>query len=258
MAYERDDELRLEEEIVDDNEPDQMGNYIDQLAADYLSYAPGYPVTDWRKPPRPKSARFMRPRCRVTPDGSGGAPLTRPSSAPAGRRPAKTERYRESGQRRWPTEAKKIRPTVETSDGDPLRRYLPNNQPEWTGELWRRTLRRPGLEIQDPSYHWVAQRGIRDIHEEWQQPRPPQKRRPHSARAGSSSRNAMPYAGGTANWKVALPKSARKESTELLDKPLSTGKMSLTHFSGRRYTFSQEPRYLEWDEYVHTLDLPRT
>ena len=31
---------------MDDNEPDQMGNYIDQLAADYLSYAPGYPVTD--------------------------------------------------------------------------------------------------------------------------------------------------------------------------------------------------------------------
>lgn len=262
------DEWRSEATYERTYAPDTF-DYIEQLAADYLSYAPGYPIQDWRKPPRPKSASYMRPRCRVTPDGSGGAPLQRPTSAPAGgrRRQPKTERWRESGMTRWPKESDKMPVASEASDGDPLRRLLPSQQPDWTSELWKRSLRRPGVDIQDPVHHEVGQRGVRelheewrDLHEEWQTPRPytPQAtapRRPQSARAGSF-RGSMPYAGATVNSKVALPR--RHNIKAWVERPVSTGKMSLTHFGGRRYHFCQKPRGLEWDEYVQKVDPSRT
>lgn len=228
--------------------------YLDALAQDYLSYAPGFPLQDWRKPPRPKSASYMRPMCRVSPDGSGGAPLQRPSSAPSGRHRSKTERWRESGMRRWPKEADKISHTRtmhpgEVPDGDPLRRHIEvPQQPDWTGELWVRSLRRPGVEIQDPAYHDVAQRGMRDLHEQWQVQTP---RRPHSARAGGS-RFTRPYCGATATGKVALPR--KHDSKDWVLRPVATGKMSMKHFEGKRYAFNQDPRYLEWEEYVRTIE----
>jgi len=211
---------------------------------------------DWHNP-RPKSARYMAPRCRMTPDGGGGAPLQRPCSAPAGRRPAKTERWRESGMRRWPKESDKTQHTSDPSDGDPLRRRPVEPQPNWTGELWTRSLRRPGMEIQDPAYHDVGQRGIREIQEEWQAPRP-QPKRPQSAREGNSfARSAMraPYGGSTATGKVALPR--RHNMQAWVERPVATGKMSLKHHHGARYTFSQEPRGLEWNEYVKNLNPAR-
>lgn len=212
-------------------------------------------LVDWRHPPRPKSARYMRPRCRVTPEGGGGAPLQRPSSAPAGRRAAKTERWRESGMTRWPKESDKTPHPTDTSDGDPLRRRMCSEQPNWNGELWKRSLRRHGMEIQDPAYHDVAQRGARDLHEEWQDvPRPP-PRRPMSARAGSS-RVPVPYCGSTTIGKVALP---RKHNIKAwVERPVSTGIMSMKHFDGQRYSFRQEPRFIEWEEYVRTLNPART
>lgn len=215
----------------------------------------GPTLEDWRHPPRPRSARYMRPRCRVTPDGGGGAPLQRPSSAPAGRRPPKTERWREAGMTRWPKESDKKHHASDPSDGDPLRRGVPE-QPNWTGELWIRSLRRPGMEIQDPSFHDVAQRGMRELHEEWQGTQRPQSpRRPQSARAGSS-RPPVPYGGSTTVGKVAIPRKHNMQAW--VERPVSTGKMSLKHFGGQRYTFSQEPRFINWEEYVQTINSART
>jgi len=209
-------------------------------------------LQDWRHPPRPKSARYMRPSHRFTPSGGGGAPLQRPSSAHSGRRPPKTERWRESGATRWPKESSKTRHSSDPSDGDPLRRGNPE-QPNWTGELWIRSLRRPGMEIQDPAYHDVAQRGMRELHEEWQgRPAP---RRPQSARA-RPSRVKVPYGGSTAVGEVALPR--KHDVKDWVERPVSTGKMSLKHFGGQRYTFNQEPRYLVWEEFTTTINPART
>jgi len=212
--------------------------------------ANGTSVLDAWKKDRPKSARYMRPKCRATPDGGGGAPLQRPTSAPSGRHRAKTERWRESGMTRWPKESDKIHHTSDPSDGDPLRRGCPK-QPDWTGELWTRSLRRPGVEIQDAAYYDVAQRGMRELHEEWQEPAP-SPRRPLSARAGYSPRGLVPYSGSTAIGRAALPR--RYNPREWVERPVATGKMSLNHFDGQRYKFSQEGRGLEWDEYLRMVN----
>eukprot|EP00427_Karlodinium_veneficum_P029522 CAMPEP_0169219580 /NCGR_PEP_ID=MMETSP1016-20121227/20051_1 /TAXON_ID=342587 /ORGANISM="Karlodinium micrum, Strain CCMP2283" /LENGTH=314 /DNA_ID=CAMNT_0009297651 /DNA_START=153 /DNA_END=1095 /DNA_ORIENTATION=+ len=122
-----------------------------------------------QKGQRPKKgAQYMAPQCRLTPDGAGGAPLSRPSSAPIGGRGrrAKTERWRESGIHRWPKEHEKIQQPSDPSDGDPLRRSG-NEQPSWCQELWVRSLRRPGLDMQDLVYSDAGQRGVRELHEEW-------------------------------------------------------------------------------------------
>lgn len=207
-------------------------------------------VTDWRSTPsRPRSARYMRPRCRVTPEGAGGAPLQRPTSAPAGRVPPKTERWRESGMTRWPKESDKTNHPSDRSDGDPFRRGIPE-QPCWQGELWIRSLRRPGVEIQDPAFHDVGQRGMREIHEEWQTPR-----RPMSARMGRG-RPAVPYGGKTTTGSAALPRQNRPK--EWVERPVAAGKMALSHLNGQRYTFSQEPRPLEWEDYLKTINQART
>lgn len=213
-------------------------------------------VRDWRKAARPKSASYMRPSSRVTPTGGGGAPLNRPSSAPAGRQPPKTERWRESGMTRWPRQSDKMHHASDTSDGDPLRRG-PAEQPGWTGELWIRSLRRPGVEIQDPQYHDVAQRGMREMHEEWQAPgpMPPSRRRPHSARGGYSltarGNGQVPYSGSTAIGKVALPR--KHDMKNWVERPVATGKMALTHLAGQRYGFSQATRGLIWEEYLRDV-----
>lgn len=291
MARERDKadlELqRLEAQLGQTHEPEPFENYIDspvvspshRMAADYLGLnTPGFPTqsdqislhavealrqmcensragqgpssSDWRST-RPKSARYMRPRCRVTPDGGGGAPLQRPASAPSTRRPPKTERWRESGLSRWPKESDKVKYANDPSDGDPLRRTLPK-QPRWEGELWTRSLRRPGVQIQDPAFHDVAQRGMRELHEEWQAA--PMPNRPQSARI-DKTRPKLPYGGSTTTGKVAIPRRHNQEAW--IEKPVSTGKMALSHFQGQRYAFRQEPRHLDWDEYQNVMKLPQ-
>jgi len=236
-----------------------QGDMISLQQVEALRLAP--PNMDWRKKARPKSASYMRPRCRLTPDGGGGAPLTRPTSAPVGRRPApKTERWRESGLTRWPKESAKTHHRSDPSDGDPLKRG-PAKQPHCTGELWTRSLRRPGLEIQDPTFQDAAQRGVREMHEEWQEPRPMPafpSRRPHSARAGSSQRGicrtgpAVPYSGSTAIGEASLPR--KHNVKDWIERPVATGTMSLTHHAGQRYTWDQKPRPLEWKEYLKSMD----
>jgi len=230
-------------------------------------------LLDWRKPARPKSASYMRPKCRMTPDGAGGAPLQQPAIAASLNRqsPPKTERWRESGLTRWPKEAeKKVHPT-DPSDGDPLRRGEPE-QPGWTGELWIRSLRRPGLEIQDPAYHDVAQRGMRELHEQWKDTAP---RRPHSARAGSGrphsaragsgngpstghplTNQKVPYGGSTAIGAMATPR--RHNEKAWVERPVAVGKMALAHHGGQRYAFNQECRYLEWKDYEQNINPSRT
>lgn len=242
-------------------DPDEAGDRIENFGLNQVEAlramcehnraGRGPALVDWRRQARPRSARYMRPRCRVTPDGAGGAPLVRPSSAPSTRRPGppKTERWRESGLKRWPKESEKIQHPSDPSDGDGLRRGHPE-QPNWNGELWIRSLRRDGIQIQDPSYHDVAQRGVRELQEEWQAPRP-QPRRPQSARAGYT-RQPVPYGGSTTGAKVALRRN--HDPKDWIERPVATGKMSLTHMKGQRYIMSQEPRYLQWEEYIRSVN----
>jgi hypothetical protein len=62
----------------------------------------------------------------------------------------------------------------------------------------------------------------------------------------------MAYNGGNTNWKVAIPHKPNPQDWVM--RPVSTGKMSQKHFGGRRYTFNKSPRFLEWNEYVATVD----
>lgn len=192
-----------------------------------------------------KGARYMAPRCRVTPDGAGGAPLSRPSSAPIGGRGrvSKTERWREAGLQRWPKEFDKVQQMSDPSDGDPLRRKG-SEQPTWCQELWIRSLRRPGLEIQDLVYDDAGQRGVRELHEEWT------RMRPVSAR--SIQETVVPYSGSTSRAHAAMPQ--KKNARAWVERPVSTGKVSLQHMGGKRYAFNKEPRYLEWNEYLQLVN----
>lgn len=202
-----------------------------------------------QKGQRPKKgAQYMAPQCRLTPDGAGGAPLSRPSSAPIGGRGrrAKTERWRESGLHRWPKEHEKIQQPSDPSDGDPLRRSG-NEQPTWCQELWVRSLRRPGLDMQDLVYSDAGQRGVRELHEEWVH------QRPVSAR--SITQTMVPYNGSTSRSKAAIPQ--RRNIQAWVERPVSTGKFSLEHMGGRQYAFKTEPRYLEWQEYLTLVNSVR-
>jgi hypothetical protein len=201
---------------------------------------------------RPRGgAKYMAPRCRLTPDGAGGAPLSRPSSAPSGgrSRPAKTERWRETGHRRWPKEYEKTTQPSDPSDGDPMRR-CGQEQPFWCQELWIRSLRRPGVDMQDLVYDEAGQRGVRELHEEWTYHRPGYER-PVSARSITRTTN-VPFSGSTSRAKAAIRQ--KREAQAWIERPVSTGKASLTHMGGKRYEFNHEPRYLEWQEYIKLIN----
>lgn len=201
---------------------------------------------------RVSSPAYMPPQCRLVPEGNGGAPLSsarsctprsRPSSAPAGGRQArsgdswrgreaKTERWRETGHVRWPQRADEVVKAKPPSDGDPISRGVPE-QPNWTGELWIRSLRRPGLmELQEAARAYTNL-GIETIQQEWASDPPP------------PWVDAVPYGGATTSAKTAIPHS--KNNEQWVDKPVSTGKMALNHMNGQRYRFNMKSRGLDPD-----------
>lgn len=112
------------------------------------------------------------------------------------------------------------------------------------------------MEIQDLAFHDVAQPGMRGLHEEWQGRRPHSARQPRSRAPLNITCTTVPFSGATSGGKVALPR--KKNDKRWVERPVATGKMSLTHMGGQRYEFNTEPRNLEWQEYVRTINPMRS
>jgi hypothetical protein len=92
---------------------------------------------------------------------------------------------------------------------------------------------------------------VRELHEEWMHQRPAEQ--PYSARG--ITRTKVPYSGSTSRAKAAIRQ--KKNAEAWIERPVSTGKVSLTHMGGKRYVFNNEPRYLEWQEYLTLVNQVR-
>eukprot|EP00435_Cladocopium_sp_Y103_P072806 s90_g41.t1 len=142
-------------------------------------------------PRAPRSARYLRP-VSLTPRAvsAPGRPRERPARerrvpdlalppATAAAAP-KTERWRETGTLRWPPIAEG-EPAVERVEVTPLRQASKEPQRlghwgNWQGELWMRSLRKPGLFLQDPMFA-ESSIGAKELHEEWGDVLPMSRRR---------------------------------------------------------------------------------
>lgn len=211
---------------------------------------------------RPKSAVYVPRRCREHRPGAGGSPLPtarrrgsgrqRPSSArvagglggptPPGTAGAsgalKTERWREAGEMRWPV-------PVEVTRGDqqdvvPFRQTIDYSQGNWKNELWMRSLRKPGLILQDPIYATPGAE-IREMHEEWRGCPPVSPR-------------SVPFCGSTASGRAALP--GENDPMRWVERPVATGKYAVNHMDGSRYKFDNTPRFYQ-DQAVGAASPPR-
>lgn len=190
-------------------------------------------------PERPKSARYMRrwtsPSTRGT-EMSYRAPsaspqptispssLARPHSSPFSGK-TKTERWREVGVVRWPaiSEGQELR---KPSDGTPVRQFSNHMQNRWQGELWTRSLRKPGVFVQHPIFGQTCT-GAKDLHQDWAD------LMPQSARE-------WPYSGSTPSGKASI---ANPINVKLwVERPVATGKMALEHMEGKRYRWDTKER----------------
>eukprot|EP00434_Breviolum_minutum_P022087 symbB.v1.2.019500.t1/scaffold1595.1/size109920/9 len=179
----------------------------------------------------PRSARYLRPVSRATtaPGRARGRVPELPSAKateelPADLQPPKTERWREWGQQRWPPVAEGQLPAASV-EVKPLRQASKDMQ-NWQGELWSRSLRKPGLFLQDPIF---AQSNIsaKELHEEWGDVTP-------------MSRREWPYSGSTISGSCALP--ASQNLTRWVERPVACGRYALKHMDGTRYQWDTKPR----------------
>lgn len=136
----------------------------------------------------------------------------------------KTERWRESGTLRWPPIAEG-EPAVERVEVTPLRQASKEPQ-TWQGEPWTRSLRKPGLFLQDPIFA-ESSIGAKELHEEWGNVTP-------------MSRREWPYSGFTTSGSCALP--SPREATKWVEKPVASGRYALQHMGGTRYQWDTKPR----------------
>jgi len=183
---------------------------------------------------RPKSAVYVPRQCREHRPGAGGSPLPtnagkhRPHSArPGSARAGKIEQWREVGRMRWPDppphEYKKGPP----QDSTPFHQTVQNAQQNWKHELWIRSLRKPGVLIQDPVYATPGAE-IQQMHEEWRSCPP-------------VSAGAVAYSGATVSGRVAIPRE--QNSQKWVERPVAAGKYALAHMDGNRYKFDNNPRF---------------
>lgn len=188
---------------------------------------------------RPKSACYVPKQCREHRPGAGGSPLAsaqrRPASAngaAAAAARAKTERWREAGQLRWPPPPWEAKYAEAQSDTVPFRQATSYHQGRWQNELWMRSLRKPGLLLQDPVF---ASPGAecKELHEEWRDCPPYTPR-------------ALAYSGATASGKVAIPNE--KVPDRWVERPVAVGKYALDHMDGNRYKFDMKTPRLYTDE----------
>mmetsp|Transcript_28391 Transcript_28391/g.51256 ORF Transcript_28391/g.51256 Transcript_28391/m.51256 type:complete len:247 (+) Transcript_28391:52-792(+) len=199
----------------------------------------GMPESTDVSTPRPKSARYMR---RWAPGSTGGsimaatlgsnaAPLSppgmkkfHPDASPMDGH-TKTERWREAGVTRWPP-ISEGQDTRQPADVVPLRRYIPTMQPRWQGELWTRSLRKPGVLVQHPVFA-SSSVGVQELHEEWGDLLP-------------NSPREWPFSGSTASGKAGMPNA--RNAKHWVERPVATGKYALDHMGGERYSWARDSR----------------
>eukprot|EP00931_Biecheleriopsis_adriatica_P095889 TRINITY_DN69531_c0_g1_i1.p1 TRINITY_DN69531_c0_g1~~TRINITY_DN69531_c0_g1_i1.p1 ORF type:complete len:246 (+),score=17.31 TRINITY_DN69531_c0_g1_i1:75-740(+) len=172
------------------------------------------------RPDRPKSAVYMRRRCR----NSKPSPRVRCHSA---RGQTKTERWREAGAQRWPPMSDGENRTNPNMALPMNQRYAPFVQPSWQNELWTRSLRKPGVLIQHPLFA-SGNSGVKELHEQWIDLLP-------------SSPREWPYSGATASGKASMRPPA--DVKMWVERPVAAGKYSLNHLDGQRYEWNSSPRY---------------
>lgn len=126
----------------------------------------------------------------------------------------------------------------------PYRRTMENSQPHWTGELWTRSLRKPGMPIEDPFFANVGGAGgarLRELHEEWQD------REQRAERDfGQIAARVVPFCGATTSGKAAMPRD--RDVSDWVERPVATGKFALNHMEGQRYLWESDthaPRFYE-------------
>ncbi|CAJ1403749.1 unnamed protein product [Effrenium voratum] len=151
----------------------------------------------------------------------------RPHSAP--RRSyfgeTKTERWREAGAIRWP--AVSTGPDLyQGPDIVPMRRYC-NNMQDWSGELWARSLRKPGVFLQHPTFA-DCNISAKELHEQWGDVLP-------------VSARLWPYSGATSSGPSTLP--SHVDMKDWVERPVAAGKYSLKHMHGHRYQWDATPRH---------------
>jgi hypothetical protein len=108
-----------------------------------------------------------------------------------------------------------------------MRQFNSHMQTRWQGELWTRSLRKPGVLVQHPIYGHTST-GAKDLHQEWGD------LMPNSARE-------WPYSGSTPSGKASV---ANPVNVKLwVERPVATGKMALAHMEGKRYQWDAQERY---------------
>lgn len=184
-------------------------------------------------PKRPSSASYTPRRCRATKPGSGGEPQgaapgtrRRPMSAPMGGR--KTERWRETGTPRWPFPSESD--VAMREEALPYRKAH-NPQPHWMSECWLRSLRRPGLDLEDPFFGNLGNPEMRELHEQWRGLGPP-------------TQQLGAYSGFTTSGPVALRREP--DPRAWIERPVAVGIVSLEHMNGSRYAFQNQGSKEVW------------
>ena len=138
---------------------------------------------------------------------------------------SKTERWRESGQLRWPplsAGAPQVPPPGGGPEIVPVRQYNKNPQ-NWQVELWTRSLRKPGVLLQHPTFAAVNI-GAKELHEQWGHVMP-------------LSRRQWPFSGST-----VAGRSGPADAKSWIERPVATGKYALDHMGGTRYKWNMSPR----------------
>lgn len=169
------------------------------------------------------------PRSRATAATPGpGSARRRPPSTGGSQGKKTTEKWRETGMLRWPQHLEEElyrRPHQfeKAEETVPVRRSLVNAQPEWTSELWTRSLREKGVPLENQIFGQIGHHKIRSLHQDF-------VRRPVYGRMG--------YSGETATGSYAIPRS--KDTKLWIEKPVANGKMASEHMGGTRYKFRND------------------
>lgn len=167
----------------------------------------------------PRSARyFARPSTPIV-------ALDLPDDLAKSFSQSKTERWRESGQVRWPPVSEggsSVPPGGAGPEIAPLRQYKGPMQ-NWQVELWSRSLRKPGVLLQHPTFA-ACSIGAKELHEQWGHVMP-------------KSRRQWPFSGST------IPGAGpRGDMKSWIERPVASGKYALDHMKGTRYKWNTSPR----------------
>lgn len=180
---------------------------------------------------RPHTAMYMSPRTEFKVDRQ----MTRTPDAKISSRIHKTEKYREEGFTRWPPlaqnlEISKPNEFKRMEDALPLNLHTPNQDSNCPAELWRRSLRRPGVDVSDGCYETVAGT-VQMLSKEWA-----------AAPRSQMGERSLAYTGRTTGTRLATPR--KKNTKEWVMRPVSVGQFALDHHEGKRYAFSMTPKTL--------------